>query len=213
VSISALVITAGAAFAQQAIAMQITFVQPPAQSPAQSRQNRTQPQTQEGLSPEKKKSLSKYGPEDIFPAAKEQEKERGRNSQPVQKAQSPSAPKSESGSKRSPEKSVTAPSPITQPSTTPIPTPTPIIATSQPTMTTPGSTAARQTAAPPSPTINAGAMGQQTYPMDPARQSALFPIDVKWNVPILSGMALAVFAALIYVLSKLREKIRVGSGG
>src|SRR5262245_38299442 len=90
--------------ARPAIAMQITFVestqsrnqtqtqaqpqvQPQVQSRAQS-QARSQARPQEGLSPEKKKSLSKYGPEDIFPAGAEQESAQGRNSPQPQPPQS-----------------------------------------------------------------------------------------------------------------------------
>lgn len=48
---------------------QITFVKP-AEGNANTRQSQ---QTQGGLSQEKKKSLSKYGPEDAFPGTSEQE--------------------------------------------------------------------------------------------------------------------------------------------
>src|SRR5678815_1625466 len=86
VIIPAIVITTCAAFAQEAVAMQIIFTE--------TTQSRNQTPPQEGLPPEKKKSLSKYGPDDLFPGANEQEKERARNLQPLQGAQSRPTPKS-----------------------------------------------------------------------------------------------------------------------
>lgn len=207
---SAIVVTTCAAFAQKALAMQIIFTE--------TTQSRTQPQPQEGLSPEKKKSLSKYGPDDIFPGANEQEKDRARNSQSIQKAQSRTIAKSGSKLKRSAGKSVTAISSDVDTATTTV-TPTPAIPTPEPSMSASDSGPAQQATPTPSPTINAAALNQQPREqqraqlMDLTRLSTLLHIDVRWNLPILSALALMDFAALVYVLFKLREKIRVGSGG
>lgn len=61
-------------FSQMAVA-QITFVRTPTQQRPQGQGQSGQP----GLSPEKKKSLSKYGPEDAFPGAREQENNQRRS--------------------------------------------------------------------------------------------------------------------------------------
>lgn len=102
--------------AQSAVA-QITFVQTPAQQ-------RTQGQS--GLSPEKKRSLSKYGPEDAFPGAREQE---GNQKQPNRAAQRKFSPAPETSPTTKP-----APSPAITPSvvTAAATSPTPALRTSDP---------------------------------------------------------------------------------
>jgi hypothetical protein len=75
--------------AVQIFATQISFVpSPPPRTPnQQGQQQGQQGQPQRGLSPEKKKSLSKYGPEDVFPGAREQdEKNKTSNRQPTRRS-------------------------------------------------------------------------------------------------------------------------------
>jgi len=164
-------------FGQQAVVAQITFVQTP--------QNRNQPQSQNqnqrGLPPEQKKSLSRYGPEDVFPSANEQEESRRRNTGSRQRSQRASA---------------------SRPSPAPRQSPTPATATSP--------AAAQPAAAKPSPTMVA-ALGNQLQQAPPAQQSASANAASQWAVPVLSGLALIVTIALIYVLTKLVGKIREDS--
>jgi len=70
--ISVFVLATPAGLDQRAFVTQITFVQAP--------QSRNQTQNQQGLPPEQKRSLSKYGPEDVF-GASEQEENRNRDSE------------------------------------------------------------------------------------------------------------------------------------
>src|SRR5262249_53671606 len=100
--IISLFVAALSGFAQQAYAMRITFVQAP--------QNPNQIQPQQGLPPEKKKSLSKYGPEDVF-GTSEQEESRTRDS-------------------AQPRRSKTKPTPAPKPSASPVATPS--VAPTQP---------------------------------------------------------------------------------
>jgi hypothetical protein len=204
---SAFLVTTGVGLAQRASATQITFVQ--------SAQSRAQTPPQQGLPPEKKKSLSKYGPEDVFPGANEQEENRARNQQP--KAYSTPTPRPQSAYKRSTATATSSVSPSgpagRMPSATPMPTPAKALSPPATASPSPATVAARPIAATPSPTIVVATMVNQLRQPDVSRQSALFPFDAKWNAPILSGMALVVFTALVYVLAKLREKIREGSGG
>jgi len=181
-----LFVAALAGFAQQAFAMQITFVQTP--------QNRNQTQTQEGLPPEKKKSLSRYGPEDVFPGASEQEVNRNRESQPRR------TPQTSPASRPAPKQSAT---PIAPPSATPSATPS----------VTPSALPPQLDVATPSPTIIIAALDNQGRQSPLAQLASFIPFSSKWTVPVLSGLAVVVSAALIYVLTKLREKIRVGSSG
>lgn len=91
---------------------QITFVKT-SQAPATPANRQTQ---QGGLSPEKKKSLSKYGPEDAFPGASEQENQQRQTN------------------RTNPRRSGATASPTTTPApaATASPTPTPIVTTPSP---------------------------------------------------------------------------------
>ncbi len=173
-TITCLAIVVANATNSQVSARQITFVQ--------GDQSRGQEQNRGGLPPEKKKSLTQYGPEDIFPGVAEQEENRGQSTRRSQRSQSPSSRPSTS---------------TTQPAL-PVATPSPAVVLTS--------------AAKPSPTIAVATLtssGQQfTLPRQPS--PAHSPTD--WAIPVLSVLALIVSAALVYVLMKLREKIREGSG-
>src|SRR5689334_10101503 len=94
-------------FAEASIAVgQITFVQAPPRNP--QTQPQSQQQGQQGLPPEKKKSLSKYGPEDVFPGAREQE----------DNAPQPTRKNSRQSSGTAASRSVTRPSPTPPANTT-----------------------------------------------------------------------------------------------
>jgi hypothetical protein len=159
---------------QQASATQIAF--------AQGNQPRNQGQNQQGLPPEKKKSLSKYGPEDAFPSPDEPQDNRRQGARTTQPARTSSAPKYSPGPKQS---------------ATPVATPSTILAPAIP--------------ASPSPTAAETALRNQVQQPTPAPQSSTVQNASDWRVPVLSGLALIVFVALIYVLIKLRERIREGS--
>jgi hypothetical protein len=205
--ISTFAVLAGAGLAQPSTAAQISFVQ--------SAQSRSQPPPQQGLPPEKKKSLSKYGPEDVFPGANEQEDNRGRATQ--SKANSTPAARPQSAFRRSSAGARSAVSPSTSPSgassVTSMPAPASAPAPSAVTSQSPATAASRSTAVAPSPTIVVAASGDRPGQTIAPRQSSMLPFAAKWNAPILSIMALVVSAALVYVLAKLREKIREGSAG
>lgn len=156
---------------EQTVVAQITFLQAP--------QNRNQTQDQRGLPPEKKKSLSRYGPEDAFPGAGGQDESRGRNSRTRQKSQRASSSK---------------PAPTPKQSSTP----KALVAEPSP----PPTQAAKQ-----GPTTLA-ASGNQIQQLAPARQSSSAEPAPQWTVPVLAGLALVVSIALIYVLAKLIGKIR-----
>lgn len=166
--------------AVEAAAPQITFVQTPQRTqPAQPG-----PQRQQGLSPEKKKSLSKYGPEDVFPGAQEQD-ETGRPKQAAQRTQT---------QRTSPRNN--QPKPSASPARIPPATPTPVSVTATP-ESSPPQVAATQLA-------NALAKNQQSLPATREKSSSVF-------VPIvLSAATLLVFGALIYVLGMLRKRLREG---
>lgn len=166
-------------FGQPTITAQITFVQA-----SQNRnQSQTQDQNQRGLPPEKKRSLSRYGPEDAFPGANQQEESRKQSAGSKQRSQRSSA------SRTTPRQS---PTPATTPAMTVVTTPSPAIAQ----------------AATPSPTMIVALSNQfQPLPSAPRPSSSASP----WAVPVLSGLALIVCVALIYVLTKLIEKIREDS--
>jgi hypothetical protein len=171
--IACLVAVFSSALGYQALARQITFVQ--------GNQPRNQGQNQQGLSPEKKKSLSKYGPEDAFPNTEGQENSRRQNSRPAQRSQTASSSR---------------PAPTPAPSATPVAMPSLTLATPPP--------------ASPSPTANAAAASGRSQQPPPISQAAAIQSADEWTVPVLSGLALVVSVALIYVLTKLREKIREG---
>jgi hypothetical protein len=157
----------------------------------QSQQPRNQTQTPEGgLPPEKKKSISKFGPEDFFGAQGGEDSRRNgagarqpRNTRPTPTPASAPPPR---------QPATSAKAPVTQPSVTP----------SQPSMAT------------PSPTINAAAALDTGAPQSPLSQgNPSDKIASKWAAPILIGLALFVSGALIWTLTKLFEKIREGSSG
>ncbi|HKQ77410.1 MAG TPA: hypothetical protein VJ810_27170 [Blastocatellia bacterium] len=167
-SLALIFFAALAGFAQPAFAMRITVVEIP--------QNRDQTETQQGLSPEKKRSLSKYGPEDVF---SEQEMNDPRQSESRRKPQSAPGSNPSSAPKQSPSAAAT-------------PSPQPV-------------------ASEPVPTINVAALDNQgrqppLVQMPPPAQEVS-----RLTVPILSVMALVVFAALLYVLNKLRGLLRASS--
>lgn len=182
--VSFLAVAALAGFGQQAVMAQITFVQTPNRN-----QTQNQTQNQRGLSPEKKRSLSRYGPEDVFPSANEQEESRRQNSRTRQRSQT--APASR-------------PAPTPRQSSTPAATPAALpVATLSPEPTQPAT-------AKPSPTMIA-AFGNQVQQLPAAPQSSSTQPAPPWTVPVLAGLALIVSIALIYVLTKLIEKIREDS--
>jgi len=155
---------------------------------AQSQQPRNQAQPQEGLPPDKKKTLSGFGPEDVFGVPEEDSRNRQQGKQarkplPTPAIQSPPP-------QRPPATSAAAPS--AQPSASPDQSSTPE----------------------PSPTVAAAPLenGLQSPSLGQGDSSdKIFP---KWVAPIgLIAMALVVSAALIFTLTKLVEKIREGSSG
>jgi len=168
-SLASIIFAALAGVTQPAFAWQITFVQ--------VQQNRDQQEAPQGLTPEKKRSLSRYGPEDVF---SEQEVNDAR--QPRSRRKSQSAPASN-------------PSPAPKQSATPIATlgatPTP-----QPKEIT------------PNPTIDVAALDTQGPRVSLAQQTPSARFLSKWTVPVLSGLALVVFSALIFVLNKLMSLLR-----
>jgi hypothetical protein len=167
-------------FIQQALTTQIAF--------AQGNQSRNQGQNQQGLSPEKKRSLSKLGPEDAFPGADEQEDRRSQSARTAPRPQT---------------------SPTSRPSANPRSSATPIA--------TPSLAVATMTSASPnpspSPTAVVAALSNPVQQLAPPQRSSVGRPASEWTTPVLSVLALIVSVALIYVLFKLREKIREGSSG
>jgi len=160
---------------------QITFVQAPPRNP--QAQPQSQQQGQQGLPPEKKKSLSKYGPEDVFPGAREQE---DNSPQPTRKSSRPPS-------------GTTAPRPATKPGPTP---PANVTATPIPLAVSPTPLSSQIAAATPAAVPATGNRLTQS----PARNSAPSPL-----VPIaLAAASLLVLGALIYVLGILRKRLREG---
>lgn len=165
---------------------QTTFVQTP-QRNQQGQQQGQQNQPGQGLSPDKKKSLSKYGPEDVFPGAHEQE---DNNKQPNrQNTRRPSGAQS-----------------------TPIPTPTMIPSPTQPPVQTPSpeqrealitSTPLPAPSAITTPAATTVANRLNQTPAGTATDSFLVPI-------FLIAASLLVLGALIYVLGMLKKKLREG---
>jgi len=106
---------------------QITYVKT-SQAPASPANRQTQ---QGGLSPEKKKSLSKYGPEDAFPGASEQENQQRQTT------------------RTSPRRTTATASPTSTPASaaTATPTPIPIVLTPSPSASIPTSATTNNAAA------------------------------------------------------------------
>jgi hypothetical protein len=176
-----LLVTLLSFFAEASIvAGQITFVQAPPRTP--QGQPQSQQQGQQGLPPEKKKSLSKYGPEDVFPGAREQE----------DNAPQPTRKNSRQSAGATASRSVTKPSPTppANAAATPIPlavspTPLPLLAAATPAVVP----------------VTSNRLTQS-----PAKNSAPSPLG-----PIaLAAASLLVLGALIYVLGILRKKLREG---
>lgn len=148
--------------------------------------NLTPAPAQQNLPPEKKKSLSKFGPEDVFPGAQDQEtKDRQR---------SRSGRRSSASIKPSPTLQATPqPTPAATPEIKPTPSPTP-----SPTIQEPA----------PRPTSTAVVAGVAlTQPSGPGPQSS----PPGWLLPSLALFSLMVLSAFIYVLIRLFEKLRKGS--
>ncbi|MDX2030211.1 MAG: hypothetical protein SF339_06060 [Blastocatellia bacterium] len=142
---------------------QVTFVQTPPASRAQN---------QESLPPEKKKSLSGIGPDEVF---------RERNEDPA------AARRPETRSRPTAKPSATAtPSPTPTATPTPPPTPTPAPPRETPTALPGLGPIITSTPSPPSPPPNANV----------------------WLLPGLGVLSLLVFAALVFVVGRLRQLLR-----
>lgn len=179
-----------------ALAGQITFEpSPPPRNQqgqgqqAQGQQGQGQQQgqpKQQGLPPEKKKSLSKYGPEDVFPGAREQDD----SQRPPRRSSRQSATASRKPTPAPPAANI--PTPILAVAS---PTPPPSIPAAATPVTSPGAT---------------GATGATATSNRPAQPPANNPSSSSF-VPIALGSAsLLVFGALIYVVGVLRKKLREG---
>jgi len=156
---------------------------------AQSQQSRNQGQSQEGLPPDKKKTLSSFGPEDVFGVPEEDPRNRQTGKQQTRKPQ--------------PTPAVQSPPPQRQPTTSAV------------APSAQSSAAPVQSSSPePSPTVPAAALenGIQSPSLGQGDSSDnMFP---KWVAPTgLIAMALIVSALLIFTVTKLVEKIREGSSG
>ncbi|MEO6726655.1 MAG: hypothetical protein ABIP14_15315 [Blastocatellia bacterium] len=160
----------------EAVTGQITFVQ----SPPRNQQGQ---QGQQGLSPDKKKSLSKYGPEDVFPGVREQE---DKSTRPSRKSSGQSSAK-------------TAP----RTASTPEPTPIPVTLTATP-ITNDVSPTPPQLAAATPLVVTATGNRQAQSPTKNSPSSNLVPVA-------LGAASLLVLGALIYVASMLRKQLREGS--
>lgn len=166
-----------APLAQTAVA-QITFVEPP---PRQQRNQAQQGQRQPGLSPEKKKSLARYGPEDAFPGAREEETNQRRSNR--------------SGSQQTTSKS--------QPTPSPTPAPSPVLTPSTIAATTP--TPALQNPIP----VASDAAGLGLTQSGQLNKSQSDKTGASFIVPVALSLATAlVFGALIYVLGILRKRLK-----
>jgi cytoskeletal protein RodZ len=157
-----------------------------------AQQPRNQSQSQEGLSPGQKKTLSKYGPEEIFGVGGDESRSRGAVQGSRQQRRGTPTPTPSSPPQRQSTTSAAAQPAATQP---------PVTSAQQPAVATP-------TATIPAPTL---AAGLQQSPLN--QEDSPGKIDSKWAAPILILMALIVSGALIFTLTKLFEKIREGSSG
>lgn len=123
---------------------QITFVKAPEGTvPPVNRQAQ-----QGGLSPEKKKSLSRYGPEDAFPGANEQENRQRQTNRPAQRR---------SGATASPTITPT-PAPPTTPIQSPIAAPSPTISSTPATTAKLNDAASTSTTPPANQSSDSGLM-------------------------------------------------------
>ncbi|HEU0185591.1 MAG TPA: hypothetical protein VFS27_09780 [Blastocatellia bacterium] len=147
-----------------------------------------QQRNQEGLSDKNKRTLSRFGPEDVFPMNGDDSRSRGTNTRGQRNARPTPTPSSTQRQAQTP----TSQQITTRPSTTPV-----------------------QQPSAPEPSATAAAAGiDSESPQSPLSQGdASAKIDSRWAAPALIFMALLVSGALIYTLSKLFEKIREGSSG
>lgn len=147
-------------------ATQISFVpSPPPRNPQNQQQQQGQPP--KGLPAEKKKSLAKFGPEDAFPGAREQEE------------------KNKSSKRQSAPRSIPAP----QPTLTAFPSPTP-----NPALALGGAVSnPNQTATQPAP---AAALPQNPLPAGTASSSPLVPVALSVAALLLFSALLYVLGML-----------------
>ncbi|HEY6403230.1 MAG TPA: hypothetical protein VI479_17550 [Blastocatellia bacterium] len=146
---------------------------------------------QEGLSEKNKRTLSKMGPEDIFNMNGDDSRSRGTNTRGQRNARPTPTP---SSTQRQSQPSASQRL-ATQPSATPVQQPS-------------------ASAAPePSATVAAAGIDSEAPQSSLGQGDASARIDSKWAAPALIAMALVVSGALIFILSKLFEKIREGSSG
>ena len=165
-----------ASLAQTAVG-QITFVETPPRQRTQGQQSQRQP----GLSPEKKKSLATYGPEDAFPGAREEGGNQGRAGRPASR---------QTASKTQPTPTITpAPSPVLTPSTIAAVTPTPV---------TPKTTSMATEAA----ATGSNGSGQMNKSQT-SKSGASFVVPAA-----LSLATVLVFGALVYVVGILRKRLK-----
>jgi hypothetical protein len=157
-----------------------------------AQQSRNQSSSQGGLSQEKKRELSRMGPEEFFGTPSGEESRRGA-AQGTQNGRRKGAPTpTPSAASRQEAASAATQPPLTQP---------PASSSQQPAVATPSATI-------PAPTLAAGI---QQSPL--SQEDSPGKIDSKWAATILIVMALVVSGALIFTLTKLLEKIREGSSG
>jgi hypothetical protein len=155
---------------------------------AQSQQPRNQAQSQEGLPPDKKKTLSSFGPEDVFGVPEEDPRNRQAGRQPR---------------KPQPTPAIQSPPPQRQPATSAVPP-----------SAQPSASPVQSSSPEPSPTIAAAALENGIQSPSLGQEDSSDKIFPKWAAPIgLVAMALIVSALLIFTLTKLVEKIREGSSG
>ncbi|MCI0338215.1 MAG: hypothetical protein L0226_11600 [Acidobacteria bacterium] len=149
----------------------------------QDSQNRIQAQNQQGLSPEKKKSLSNYGPEDVFPGETDEGEARKKSNR------SATRPVSAARSSLKPGLQSSKTAPITAQS----PAPTKVTAA----MTKPTPTAIASVTAQAQQNVLESSTSQQS--------------NTRWLLSSLAVLSLLVLTTFIYVLLKLMEKLREGS--
>lgn len=174
-SVPALSVLFLVAFAFQVAIGQITFVE----TPTRQRQGQQGQPGQSGLSPEKKRSLSKYGPEDAFPGAREQENSSKQTTRATTKNKAANL----------------QPSPTITPAAKPVSTPSTIVAVTPTPVPLPAATAASL--------ASSSANSLQPIKTQPEKTG------VSYLVPATLSLAtLLVFGALIYVVGMLRKKLK-----
>ena len=155
---------------------------------AQPQQPRNQAQPQEGLPPDKKKTLSGFGPEDVFGVPEEDP----RNRQPGKQTRKPQ-----------PTPALQSPPPQRQPA-----------ASAVPPSAQPSASPVQSSSPEPSPTVAAAALENGIQSPSLGQEDSSDKLFPRWAAPIgLILMALIVSALLIFTLTKLVEKIREGSSG